>query len=234
MKKGFAFVAALLLASCAQPKYTMIIAPKKTAEETVKATKHAERIFNVYHAQGIAYLSKEIAKPEIQEKLKETITDKLDSSSLGECLTTHGFGEYLTQRMLADVTAEKLQHKIVSNWVSQFPSGMLSKIDQTMNGQTFKKIFQRMREMPNGNIREKLQHMREENFITEAESNEFILATKDTEIHAFMMIAQQDAKKAADALLYPYVHNPASVVLEFMQTHPAANYQCSILQGGSL
>jgi len=233
-KLCIALAGVLLLSGCAPKHYNTIVSPKKSAEEKVAATAHAQRIFTVYHGQGLAHARKELAKPEVQQQLTETVTDKLDNSSLGECLTKHGFGTYITQRMMKDVTGDKLRSEIIDQWVEQYPLDMLKKVDQTFSTPSFKKIFHRLREMPGGNIRAKLKDMRAQNIITEAEANEFILNSEDRDVKSFMIISQSDVKRASRSLLEPYFKNPSSVVLDFMKNNPAANNQCSFLEGGSV
>jgi len=224
----------LALTACAPHKYHVVAAPKKTEEEKKVATKYANDIFAVYHSQGIEYMKQELEKPEFQQQLAEKISGKLDNSSLGDCLVQYGFDDYLIKRILKDVNAQSLRKQIIEGWIEQMPMDMLKKVDQTMTKPSFKKTFQRMRQMPGGNIKDKLNELRGEQFITEAEANEFILTIEDIDIKSFMIISQGDVKKASGKLLSSYINNPASVVLDFMQTHPEANNHCSMLKGSAL
>lgn len=226
--------AGLLLSACAQKQYIAIVAAPKSAEEQRQATAAAKHIFPVYHGQGFTYLKQELAKPEVRQKLVDKFTDKIDESSLGECLNNHGFSDYLTQRMLNDLSTEKLKDETIRLWVSGFPTDTLKKADTTFNSPNFKKIFLRMRDMQGKDIRSKLNTLLEQKFITDSEANEFILSTEDRDIKSFMIVSDHNVKVAISNLLAPYTNNPAGVTLDFMKTHPDANAACSILKGSSL
>jgi hypothetical protein len=229
-----ALAALLLVTACAKREYVVVTAPKKTEAEEKAAKAIAERIFPITNGASLTYLQEELAKPEIQNKIRDMITDKMDNTSLGECLLHHGFGEYFAHQALAQVSPQKLRTETIRLWVEQIPMEMFKKADKAFSDKQFANIFVRLTKMKDGDTRGKLNQLVREKQITQSDANKFFLTTEDRDIKSFLIITYSNGKRSIDNLLGEYKRNPAGIVLDFMKTNAAANNECSLLGSDSL